>query len=78
GPTGWNDESASLSELEWEIDNIGSLFSGLRTKKLDLAAGTVRLFQDEYPNTLSETEIQYLELLKNKPAKEATDDDVEF
>src|SRR5579883_2895283 len=38
-PTGWNNHSAALAECEWEIDSIGTLFSGLRARKLDLAGG---------------------------------------
>lgn len=75
---GWNDEAAHLAEFEWQQDNIRTIFSGIRTQKLDLIGTTKQFFQDEYPESLTESEVQYLDALKKRGLKEPRDEDQEF
>ncbi len=77
-PAGWNSESAALAQFEWEADNINLLFTGLQAQKTDIASQTLALFEDEYPETLTEGETQYLNTLKKRNKKEALDEDREF
>ncbi|MGD9681877.1 MAG: FtsK/SpoIIIE domain-containing protein [Candidatus Obscuribacterales bacterium] len=77
-PSGWNTSSQALAECEWEIDSIGALFSGIRTRKLDLVSATLQLFDDEYQDTLTDDELQYLEGLRARSSKEPTDEDADF
>lgn len=75
---GWTVHAERLAEAEWEADNISLLFSGLRTKKSPIAPATLQLFEDEYPDTLSPPDKLYLESLKTRKSKEASDEDSEF
>lgn len=78
-PPGWDEASLELAQLEWERDNINSLFSGLRTKKTDLPSATIEFFEDEHPGELTQEEQDYLEnLRKRRNFKEPIDDDREF
>lgn len=78
GPPGYSRHAAALAELEWEKDNVNSLFSGLRAKKTDLASATVDFFEAEHPNELSRDEWEYLKNLKKRTTKEALEDDRDF
>ncbi|MBD2316355.1 FtsK/SpoIIIE domain-containing protein [Phormidium tenue] len=75
---GWNTESEALAKFEWETNSISSLFSGLQTQKTDLASLTIDFFSDEFPDVLTDLEVQYLNALKKRNKKEALDDDREF
>ena len=77
---GWTEESASLSEFEWETDNISALFSGLRLKQTrNLAEETLEFFEDEYPDSLSNEKFAYLDaLVRKKSYRDPSDDDKEF
>jgi DNA segregation ATPase FtsK/SpoIIIE, S-DNA-T family len=76
---GWNGEAQAIAQFEWESDNIHALFSGIRTPKTDIASLTLELFDDEFTDTLTESEIQYLTALKKrKKTTEALDEDREF
>ncbi len=77
GP-GWTEESERLSEAEWEADNISLIFSGLKSRKSPIAEATIQLFEDEFPDTLSENDKLYLDGLRKRKSKEATDEDTEF
>lgn len=78
-PPGWDAASQALAQLEWEKDNINSLFSGLRTKKPDLPSATIEFFEEEHPGELTQEGQDYLEnLRKRKSLKEPIDDDREF
>ncbi|MFD2670966.1 FtsK/SpoIIIE domain-containing protein [Marinicrinis sediminis] len=78
----WSTASDNLSELEWETDKVNLLFFELKPMKINLAEKTRQLFDDEFPDTLMDEEIIYLdnlnELFKKKKAKEATEEDKEF
>lgn len=76
-PAEWNSAAESLVQFEWETDSIDSLFTGLQTKSTDLASLTLSFFEDEYPDTLTEPELQYLKTLK-KRKKEPLEEDREF
>lgn len=79
GSAGWTDEAARLAHFEWESDNINTLFSGLKTQKTDLASQTLEFFEDEYPDTLTEPEKEYLTALKRRnKRREALEEDREF
>ena len=75
---GWTSEAEALSKFEWESDNINTLFSGLKAQKTDIASLTLDFFNDEYPDTLTESEIQYMNALKKRNKREALDEDREF
>jgi S-DNA-T family DNA segregation ATPase FtsK/SpoIIIE len=75
---GWASEAEALSKFEWESDNINTLFSGLQAQKTDIASLTLDFFNDEYPDTLTESETQYVNALKKRNKREALDEDREF
>ncbi|UPK44727.1 FtsK/SpoIIIE domain-containing protein [Paenibacillus pabuli] len=78
----WSTASENLSELEWETDKVNLLFFELKPMKVNLAEKTKQLYDDEFPDTLTDAEILYLEnlnsLFEKKKAKEASDEDKEF
>jgi DNA segregation ATPase FtsK/SpoIIIE, S-DNA-T family len=78
GSFGWSQQASSLAQFEWESENINSLFSGLKTPKTDLASQTQSFFEDEYPDTLTEPEQEYLQTLRKRKTKQALDEDKEF
>jgi DNA segregation ATPase FtsK/SpoIIIE, S-DNA-T family len=75
---GWTDETKAFAEFEWESQNINTLFSGLQAQKTDIASLTLDFFNDEYPDTLTESESQYINALKKRNKREALDEDREF
>lgn len=75
---GWTKETEDLVNFEWERENINLLFSGLRTIKVDLATETLQFYDFEFPDSLLEEDILYLEALKKRRTKEPTDDDKDF
>ena len=75
---GWTDETKAFAEFEWESQNINTLFSGLQAQKTDIASLTLEFFNDEYPDTLTESESQYINALKKRNKREALDEDREF
>ncbi|MCW6038726.1 hypothetical protein K4A83_20975 [Spirulina subsalsa FACHB-351] len=78
-PPEWNKQAQALTFWEWETDNINALFGGMKTKKTDLYSSTRQFYEDEYPNSLTDLELDYLETLKKrKNTKEANDDDKQF
>ncbi len=78
-PSGWHQQASNLAQFEWERDNIDSIFIGLKPPKTDLASLTIQLFEDEYPDTLTEAEEQYLKALKKRSAtKNPNEDDEKF
>lgn len=78
-PPNWQPEAAALAELEWELDGVLQVFSGLRRKKVGLAEETLQLFEFELPDRLSGFELEYLHQLKTlKSYREPRDDDREF
>jgi DNA segregation ATPase FtsK/SpoIIIE, S-DNA-T family len=76
--TGWTGEAESLAQFEWESENINTLFSGLQAQKTDIASLTLDFFNDEYPDSLTESESQYINALKKRNKREALDEDREF
>jgi S-DNA-T family DNA segregation ATPase FtsK/SpoIIIE len=78
-PPKWCQETAEIAELEWEIDGIFQIFSGLRQKKTSLAEDTLQFFDYELPERLSDSDRQYLQQFKQaKSHKEPRDDDRDF
>ncbi|MCM1981999.1 FtsK/SpoIIIE domain-containing protein [Lyngbya confervoides] len=75
---GWTPEAEAISQYEWESANINALFSGLKAQKTDIASLTLDFFNDEYPDTLTESEIEYINALKKRNKREALDEDREF
>ena len=75
---GWTPQTEVLAQFEWESDNINTLFSGLQAQKTDIASLTLDFFNDEYPDTLTESESQYINALKKRKKSEALDEDREF
>ncbi len=72
----WSSATDRLAELEWESDNIGLIFSGLRVVKLDLSSRTIQFYADEFPDSLSQDDLQYLEALRKR--KGSRDEDKDF
>jgi len=77
-PQGWNESTLALTQWEWEKDNINGLFSGVKTKKTDLASLTIQFYADEYPDTLTNSDQNYLQTLTKRRTKEANEEDQEF
>ena len=78
-PPKWSAETAAIAALEWEIDGIFQIFSGLRQKKTSLAEDTLQFFDYELPDRLSDADRQYLQQFKQaKSHKEPRDDDRDF
>lgn len=77
-PAGWHPQAEALAAFEWESDNIQTLFSGLKAQKTDIASLTQEFFNDEYPDVLTEAELQYIAALKKRNKREAQDEDREF
>ncbi|WP_029911597.1 FtsK/SpoIIIE domain-containing protein [Caulobacter sp. UNC358MFTsu5.1] len=77
-PTGWNDAARDLSAFEWESENVSLLFSGLKTKKSNLAKETISFFDYEKPDALNDTERGYLDQLGSRSLRDVRDDDREF
>ncbi|MEC0238375.1 FtsK/SpoIIIE domain-containing protein [Paenibacillus dokdonensis] len=78
----WSTAAENLAELEWESDKVNLLFFELKPIKINLAEKTRQLYEDEFPDTLTDEEITYLnnlnELFNKRKAKEATEEDKEF
>lgn len=80
----WSDAASKLAEFEWEKDNVRLLFEGLDNKKpkMNFAEKTLQLFEDEFPDELTEDEKNYLERLSERIKKQKTivaeDEDREF
>lgn len=77
-PPGWSSAAEGLSGYEWEADNVLQLFSGLKLKKTTLPEETTQFFEFELPGRLSDSDNDYLRLLKTRSLKETRDDDREF
>ncbi|MDF9843744.1 MULTISPECIES: FtsK/SpoIIIE domain-containing protein [unclassified Paenibacillus] len=78
----WSNAAERLAQLEWEGDKVNLLFFELKPMKINLAERTRQLYEDEFPNTLTDEELIYLsnldEFFKKRKAKEATEEDKEF
>lgn len=78
-PDDWTAESAQLAQFEWETDGISGLFTGLRTRKVDLATETIEFFENEDPSELTQDDQYYLaNLSKRRRTGEASDEDTDF
>ncbi|MDV3000421.1 MAG: hypothetical protein N5P05_002027 [Chroococcopsis gigantea SAG 12.99] len=74
----WNESARDLTLFEWETDNISAIFSGLKPKKTDIASATLQFYEDEFRDTLTAGETDYLQALKKRKTKEAQEEDKEF
>ncbi len=74
----WTPESTQLARFEWEKDGISGLFTGLRTKKVDLATETRDFFENEDPDELTQEDHLYLDNLLKRSRRESADVDREF
>jgi S-DNA-T family DNA segregation ATPase FtsK/SpoIIIE len=74
----WNPAARALSELEWELDKVKSLFDGLRVKPDPLGKATLSFYEDEYPQALSGEEHEQLDRLDRRQTREANEDDQQF
>jgi S-DNA-T family DNA segregation ATPase FtsK/SpoIIIE len=77
-PAGWTDAADALAAFEWEAQSVLQLFSGLKLKKTTLPEETAVFFEFELPGRLSDSDTEYLRLLKTRSLKETRDDDREF
>lgn len=77
-PPGWTEAAEGLSAYEWEAESVLQLFSGLKLKKTTLPEETAVFFEFELPGRLSDSDSEYLRLLKTRSLKETRDDDREF
>jgi S-DNA-T family DNA segregation ATPase FtsK/SpoIIIE len=78
GKSGWTQEAAELANYEWELDNIYTFFSGIKTKKVVLGTQTLEYFIDEHADTLIQDDIDYLETLSKRTSSEPNEEDMEF
>ena len=77
-PGNWNEHAEALARLEWEQDNIKTLFDGLRVRRVPLGSQTLEFFEDDYPDTLTEDEQDHLTRLDERKTREANDEDEQF
>jgi DNA segregation ATPase FtsK/SpoIIIE, S-DNA-T family len=77
-PQTWNLASEALAELEWDIDHIDALFTGLKSKKVHLAQETREFYEDKDENLLDKADVDYLELLGERTTKQPSDEDRTF
>ncbi|MDB5047257.1 MAG: hypothetical protein JWO30_328 [Fibrobacteres bacterium] len=77
GPN-WTEQSAALSELEWEQQSICQVFSGIKTEKISLADETIHFFDFAHPKALTEDDSKYLVTLRQRKTKEPHEEDKEF
>ena len=77
-PPGPGAEAEALALCEYEEDGVYQLFSGLRQKKLSLAEETLEFFEFHFPTRLTESEKDYLGLLRKLRIRERRDEDLEF
>ncbi|MFG2078700.1 FtsK/SpoIIIE domain-containing protein [Nonomuraea maritima] len=76
-PGGWTEASAALAECDWE--DIKPLFDGFHRKRFNLGAETLRFYDENDPDLLSDGDRAYLERLSARPTTGAAlDDDREF
>jgi S-DNA-T family DNA segregation ATPase FtsK/SpoIIIE len=75
---GWSEASQALSEFEWEDQCIGLLFV-LKASHSHLADHTLDFYKDEYPDTLTSDEVDYLYLFKKRgKERDPLDQDRDF
>jgi S-DNA-T family DNA segregation ATPase FtsK/SpoIIIE len=77
-PSKWTPEAEALAGLEWERDNIKSLFDGLRPRSFPLGQSTLDFYEDELPDTLTDEEQDYLRRLDARRTREPNEDDEGF
>ncbi len=77
-PPTWCDAVRKLAELEWESDNVRTLFEGLKRKKAKTGEATLNLFDEKLPNALSNEERDYLERFDGRGSRDPDDEDQEF
>lgn len=75
---GWTKESKELSELEWDRDKVNSLFLDIKEIKAHLAIRTAQYLEDEYPESLTEEDRNYLKTLEKRKVLEANEEDRDF
>ncbi len=75
-PPGWNHSVVALAKCEWS--EIEPLFTGLRPEKLNLAEITLQFYDENYPDILTDGDIDYLNRLKERKTRLPEDEDQEF
>ncbi len=66
-PPQWCPEAEAFSEIEWDIEHAGQLFTGLKTaRETHIAERTRRHFEDRDPDRLSEEDGAYLSALTGR------------
>ncbi|MGF9796391.1 FtsK/SpoIIIE domain-containing protein [Brevibacillus agri] len=74
----WSEATDRFSELEWERDKVSLLFTEIKVLKVDLGTKTKQYFEDEFPESLTDEEKDYLSTLSKRKVKEASEEDKEF
>ena len=77
-PGKWCAEAESLSDLEWERDNIKALFDGLKARRESLGQTTADFYEGALPEALTAEEQEYLQRLDARKTREANEEDEEF
>lgn len=77
-PPTWNPAAQALAELEWDLDKIDQLFTGLKTKKVSLAHETLEFYVNKDEKLLDKGDRDYLDLLGQQTKKQPGDEDREF
>ena len=62
-PAKWCTEADALAALEWERDNVKTLFDGLKARKESLGQSTFDFYDGNLPDTLTDEEQKYLHRL---------------
>jgi DNA segregation ATPase FtsK/SpoIIIE, S-DNA-T family len=76
-PGGWTGESEALAECDWE--GIKPLFDGFGRKKFNLGQETLRFYDEQDPDLLTDAEREYLKRLSaRRTTAAALDDDRDF
>ncbi|AKF92993.1 FtsK/SpoIIIE domain-containing protein [Brevibacillus laterosporus] len=74
----WAESTDKISELEWERDKVSLLFTEIKVLKVDLGTKTKQYFEDEFPDSLTDEENDYLSILRKRKVKDASDEDKDF
>jgi S-DNA-T family DNA segregation ATPase FtsK/SpoIIIE len=76
--SGWSAAVGALAELEWETDSVKCLFDSVRIKKEPLGKATEEFYRLNFPETLTDEEVEYLRGLDERKTREANEDDEAF
>ncbi len=77
-PPAWCPAVQEFAARDWETDNSRLLFEQLRKRRARLGESTRMLFEQYFPEDLSDDERQYLKSFDERGAREGDDEDSDF